>query len=466
MEAADEVNFDSIAGPTYNYSSVGPGNLASMDSLRQTSNPKQVALEGLRKAEVLVDLGVPQALLPPLSRPDLWALYRVGLIKDKGLLTADDLGSLAKHLSQASVIAPQLLAACFAGTSLWANNAAVVSPSADTDDNRVHFTPANMISAFHRSLEANEISQILRQIFQDDKHFVIHDPLPCSDSFGDEGAANHLRLGTQHSAAALNVFIYGRTGFGDLEHGHRYRPRQTQAASEAIARLHRLNLDRTLFVKQSSDAVDAGIFHNDVICASNLDLLIYHENAFADTPRDICKISAAFSDLTNQSLRNLEVLSSEVSLKEAAATYLFNSQIVKDGNGKTVLIAPRQCQLLPATLKFLTAIKKRSSSLIDKVLFVDVGGSMRGGGGPACLRLRVVLTNAQKLAIRQSVLLTKTLLRECRKLVQKDYPTEVHERMFADEDFLRMCFRVTEQIYGVLGLALPSRTNPKSQLPN
>ena len=77
---------------------------------------------------------------------------------------------------------------------MWAANAATVSPSVDTADGRVHFTPANLTSQFHRSIEAPATTRVLRAIFADARHFAVHDPLPAAPQFGDEGAANHIRF--------------------------------------------------------------------------------------------------------------------------------------------------------------------------------------------------------------------------------------------------------------------------------
>jgi succinylarginine dihydrolase len=338
-----EINFDSIASPSYNYEAAAPGNIASVANFGKVSNPQSVALEGLDKIGLLLDLGVQQAILPPLVRPNLDALYRIGLIKDPALRTALDTRSLASHLSRALYKTPHLLAACFSGASFWTNNSATVFPSADTADDKVHLTPANMISSFHRSLESHEILFLFRQVFESHDHFVIHDPLPCCDAFGDEGAANHLRFGLKHEQQGLNVFVYGRNGFNDSESWPLYRPRQTLAACEAISRLHCLDLDhdRTLFFKQNQEAIRAGIFHNDVISVNNLDLFLYHEQTFDDTPRAISDIGGAFYRLTGKELRLIEVKSSQISLREVAASYLFNSQLVRNQNGETVLLSPQ-----------------------------------------------------------------------------------------------------------------------------
>src|SRR5687768_11173563 len=179
---AYEVNFDGLVGPTHNYAGLSYGNVASMSHKRSVSSPRQAALQGLAKMKFLADLGVKQAVLPPHPRPDIAALRRIGF-------TGSDADVLAKVQRED----PVLLAAVSSSSSMWAANAATVSPSADTSDGRMHFTPANLVSLFHRSLEAPTTAAVLRAIFNDEKHFAHHPPLPATMHFSDEGAANHTR---------------------------------------------------------------------------------------------------------------------------------------------------------------------------------------------------------------------------------------------------------------------------------
>src|SRR3954454_7944681 len=168
-DRAVEVNFDGLVGPTHNYAGLSQGNLASQRSKHRVSNPRAAALEGLAKMKLLASLGVRQAVLPPHERPDVGALRLLGFG-----------GSDADVLWKARQQDPALLAGCCSASAMWAANAATVSPSADTTDGRVHFTPANLVSQVHRSLEAPTTSTILRAIFPDPDHFAHHPPLPAA----------------------------------------------------------------------------------------------------------------------------------------------------------------------------------------------------------------------------------------------------------------------------------------------
>src|SRR5438874_9593839 len=252
--AAIEINFDGLPGPTHNYSGLAEGNLASERHKSLASNPRQAALQGLAKMKALADRGFAQAVLPPHERPDMAALRAVGFAGDDSAV-----------LRSAAKAAPQLLAACSSAAAMWVANAATVSPSADTADGRVHFTPANLVSHFHRSLEAPTTTRILRAIFADERRFVVHDALPAAAQFGDEGAANHMRF-AEPGTPGVELFVYGRAAFDpDVPAPRRFPARQTREASEAVARRHGLAPQRTVLARQNPEAIDAGAFHNDVV---------------------------------------------------------------------------------------------------------------------------------------------------------------------------------------------------------
>ena len=177
-----EVNFDGLVGPTHNYAGLSQGNLASEQHKSSTSNPKLAALQGLEKMKRLHDQGILQGVLAPHERPDINTLRRLGFS-----------GSDSEVFRAAAKNTPDLLKACSSASSMWAANAATVSPSADCENSKVHFTPANLISNFHRSIEPEMTASILKAIFNDPRHFQHHLPLPCVDTFADEGRSRYRR---------------------------------------------------------------------------------------------------------------------------------------------------------------------------------------------------------------------------------------------------------------------------------
>ncbi len=401
-----EVNFDGLVGPTHHYGGLAPGNLASQTHRRQTSRPRDAALEGLRKMKRLAELGMPQAVLPPHERPDL------AFLREHGFSGTDaDVVQSALHTR------PDLLSIASSASAMWAANAATVSPSADTRDGRVHLTPANLSSTLHRRREPVFTTRLFRTIFADRNRFAVHDPLPDDPAFADEGAANHARLCREHGEPGLEVFIFGRDEAGAMT--QRYPARQTRAAGEAIAHRHGLSADRTMFVQQNPAAIDAGVFHNDVIAVANETVLLCHAQAYVNQRQVLDELAARFPDL-----QRIEITSDELTVEDAVSTYLFNSQLITLPNGEMLLLCPGECAEHTGTRAVLDRIVGHNGPIAG-VEFVDVRQSMQNGGGPACLRLRVVLTEAELAAVHQPVLLTEQLDRRLADWISRHYREEL-----------------------------------------
>jgi succinylarginine dihydrolase len=441
MTPAHEVNFDGLVGPTHNYDVLSWGNRASMNNWGAAASPKAAALQGLEKMKRLHDLGVPQGVLPPPPRPRLGPLRRLGFT-----------GADAEVLRRAAEEAPKLLAACYSASAMWAANSATVTPSSDSADGRAHFTPANLVSKFHRALEADQTAATLRAIFAGGDQFRHHAPLPAAAPFADEGAANHCRLCLNHGGPGLHLFVYGRDEMDPAFAPRRFPARQSRQACEAVARRHGLPTSRAVFARQNPAAIDAGVFHNDVIAASHRDVFFYHELAYVDTPAVVKRLNESFAALTGRPLRVVEVTARELPLELAVRSYLFNSQIVTAADGRTVLVAPGECEREPRVRSYLGALLTRKGGPFDALEFAAVDQSMRGGGGPACLRLRVVLTEEQIRGLRGDVLLTEELYERLRGVVERIYPETVSFADLADPAFLKQCRIATAAVYAVLGL--------------
>lgn len=440
---AIEVNFDCLVGPTHNYAGLAPGNLLSAQHAGLVSSPKAAALQGLRKMDALRSLGLVQGVLPPQVRPD------VGFLRAVGLGGSDD----AAVIAHAAERAPRLLAAASSASGMWAANAATVSPSADTADGRVHLTPANLVTNTHRAIEAAQTARTLGAIFADPAHFAVHEPLPATPEFADEGAANHTRLAAGHGSPGVELFVYGRSGSGDgaKTSPKRYPARQTLEASEAISRLHGLAPDRTVFAQQHPDAIDAGVFHNDVIAVGNGTVLLAHEKAFADREGTLASLRRA-GEALGFGLVVVEVSEASVPLAVAVKRYLFNSQLVSLPDGTMALIAPSDCQEEPAIVLAIDGIVSDAENPIGVVHYVDVRQSMQNGGGPACLRLRVVLGRAELDAVAQGVLLTETLSRRLEGWIERHYRERLAPADLADPSLLDESRTALDELTGILGL--------------
>ncbi len=445
MARAYEVNFDGLVGPTHNYAGLSLGNIASTGNRASVSNPREAALQGLEKMRYLASLGVMQGVLPPQERPAIDALKRLGFD-----------GSDKQILRKAASEAPEILSACYSASSMWTANAATVSPSADTEDGRVHFTPANLISKFHRSIEPETTARILKAIFKNKKVFAHHDPLPPGAFFGDEGAANHTRFCVEYGKAGVEFFVYGRKAFGVPGPEPKCFPaRQTLEASSAVSRLHQLDPTAVVFSQQSPEAIDAGVFHNDVASVGNRDLLFYHENAFLDSAKTLSDLRGAYSAVCEGEFRSLEVKASQVSITEAVRSYLFNSQLISLPDDTTALIAPTECQEVEAVRHYLEQLSKDSRSPIQSLHFMDLRQSMRNGGGPACLRLRGVLTKSEMKACSGRVVIEKgddKLYQRLVPLVKKQFPQRLSMEDFADPSLFNETRSALDELTQILKL--------------
>jgi succinylarginine dihydrolase len=433
---AVEANFDGLPGPTHNYSGLATGNLAAERHKSLASNPRTAALQGLAKMRTLADRGFAQAVLPPHERPDIGALRALGF-------EGTDTGVLASAAREA----PQLLAACSSAAAMWVANAATVSPSADTADGRLHFTPANLVSHFHRALEAPTTTRVLRAIFADAKHFAVHDALPAAPQLGDEGAANHTRFAADAVAPGVELFVYGRSGFdASLPAPHRFAARQTREAAEAIARRHGLASERTVYAQQHPDAIDAGVFHNDVIAVGSGSVLFCHQRAYLEQDAVI----ATLAQRVGPSFQAIVVREQEVGLDRAVATYLFNSQLLARAEGGLLLVAPSECEEDPAVSALLARLVAEGP--IREVLSFDLRQSMRNGGGPACLRLRVVLTPAERQAIGAPVWLTDELHTALTAWIERHYRDRLVPADLGDPLLLDEGRRALDELTRLLGL--------------
>ena len=349
-----EINFDGIVGPSHNYAGLSPGNLAATRNAGTVSHPRAAALQGVAKMRANLALGLYQGILLPHARPDR--------------------GWLAQLSTTYGEAAPHLRAAALSASAMWAANAATVSPAPDAADGRCHLTVANLVTMPHRSHEWPGTLAQLRTAFADPQ-FAVHGPVPAP--FGDEGAANHMRLAAEHGSPGVEVFVYGVTGGP-------FPARQSREASEAVARAHRLEPKRTLFVQQSVAAIAGGAFHNDVVAVANGHVLFAHEHAFAEPER-------LYADLRRllPEVEIIEVPAARVSLADAIASYLFNAQLVTLPDGTMALILPHEARANVAVWRWLQELVVGNGP-IRRLEVVDVRESMANGGGPACLRLRVV----------------------------------------------------------------------------
>lgn len=414
-----EINFDGLIGPTHNYAGLSFGNLASAKNKGAASNPRAAVLQGLAKMRAVKALGLHQGFLPPQDRPHLKTLRALGFS-----------GGDRQIIEKAAKTAPEILANCYAASCMWTANAGTIAPSPDTSDGKVHFTPANLAGNFHRSIEGETTARALKHIFASDRYFVHHPILPGGVHFGDEGAANHGRLAATHDAKGVHLFVYGVDG-------DKFPARQKRRASEAVARAHLLDEKKTLFIQQSKAALDAGAFHNDVVGVANGTVLFLHEQSFEDRDGAYAAIrkAAPFVEI-------VEAPASSVSLEDAITSYLFNSQLLSLPGGEMALVLPKESEENPRVKAFIDETLAKNNP-INRAIFMDVRESMRNGGGPACLRLRVVLSDEELAATNKNFILDDAKLDALEDWARKHYrdrltPDDLKDPEFMDEALAAM----------------------------
>lgn len=435
MISAVEANADGLIGPTHSYAGLSPGNLASSLNKGEASNPRAAVLQGLDKMKTLADLGLPQFVLPPHERPDIPFLRTLGFT-----------GSDAQVLERAWRSAPSFAAAACSASPMWAANAATVTPSADAADGRVHFTPANLHTNLHRSLEHRQTKRALDALFPDASRFAVHDALPAVAHLADEGAANHVRLCAEHGGRGVNLLVWGREAFEPWDGP--FPARQTREASEAIVRRHEAG--RPVLAQQSRAAIAGGTFHNDVVCVGALDTLFFHELAFEDAAATQAAIRRAADGLFEPIF--VEVSSADLPLADAISSYLFNSMLIQvPGEDRLTLICPTETRDNPRSHAVAQALAA-SNGPIGRVQYVDVRQSMRNGGGPACLRLRVVLTEAELAATNPAMHLTDDLHARLSDWAGRWYRDELRPADLADPDLLTESRSALDELTTILNL--------------
>ena len=408
-----EINFDGIVGPSHNYAGLSLGNIASASHKGEPSYPRAAALQGVAKMRSNLELGLAQGFLLPLPRPNF------ALIRELALDAASE---------------PALIAAAWSASSMWTANAATVSPAPDTADGRCHLTPANLVTMIHRGQEWRDTRRQLALAFADERHFAVHDAVPAS--FGDEGAANHMRLCESHSATGVEVFVYG-------QQGGRFPARQHEQASRAVARKHGLDPARCVFIEQNPEAIAAGAFHNDVVAVANEHVLFTHARAFADQHGAYEAMRSAFP-----ALEVVEVPEEAVSLEEAIRTYLFNAQLLTLPDGEMALVVPNECQESASVWAWCERMLAGSGP-IRQVIPVDVRQSMANGGGPACLRLRVV---ADPATVDPRFLLDEGRIERAESVIAEMWPEQIDPVDIGSEALAKAVIEAREALLGVLAL--------------
>ena len=432
MTYSGEINFDGLIGPTHNYAGLSQGNLASQKYFNQTSNPQAAALQGLDKMRLIMEQGIPQGFFLPHERPHLHTLRKLGFG-----------GTDEEVINQAAKQNPALLKNVYSASSMWAANAATFSPSIDSYDQNIHITPANLNSMFHRSIEHEFTKVQLELMFG--VAAQVHIPIKNISGYGDEGAANHLRVSAQHLTSGFQIFVFGSSAF-EVHQG--IIARQAEEISQAVSSQHQLDPDRVLFLKQNEQAINSGSFHNDIVSLANEEVFIFHQEAFADR----VELERALHHLKDhvKGFHPIEILSEDISLDNLVSSYLLNSQLITVKNNEMMMLLPEEVQNHPNCMRWLDEIK--TSSPIKHHEFVDIRQSMMNGGGPACLRFKTVVNNDEFDQINNKFLLSSKKLMDLRALVSKHYRDKLYPEDLMDIKLMQESYTYLDELTQLLDL--------------
>jgi succinylarginine dihydrolase len=383
----------------------------------------------LDKMRIVAERGAHQYLLPPQPRPDLAFLESLGF--DPPLDAA-----LAQTFDQA----PDVLSAAMSCSAMWTANAATVCPVVDSRDGRLTLVTANLQSSLHRAIESAQTTNDLKQLLG--TLAKVRPAVLGGAAMRDEGAANHMRLGNSTASPGIHLFVYGD---GDPR-PQEFWPRQTLAACQAVCRRLGIARDQAFFLKQHPDAIDAGAFHNDVVATSHQGLLIHHQTAYLTDPQTWPSIARRYRDVCGQSLRRIEVAEQTLSLADAVQTYLFNSQIISSPEPATppILICPRQVQEHAAAERLVG--RWLADGLFSEAHFVELRQSMAGGGGPACLRLRIPLQEDRVGLLPEAMRWTAELDDQLRQWIDRDYPRRLCLADLVDAQRVEGWRRLTDEM--------------------
>ncbi|MCB1118358.1 MAG: N-succinylarginine dihydrolase [Chlamydiia bacterium] len=403
---AYEVNFDGLPGPTHHFGGHSHGNIASMGSKGSTSSPKRAALQVLDKMKLVASLGVKQAILPPHERPHLPTLQRLGF----------------SSIEQMGKDAPWLVPLISSSAAMWTANAATTTSSIDSGVEHIHFTPANLSREFHRAIEADFTARVLKKVFPNPVFFEHHDPLPAHELFFDEGAANHMRFCREYNGAGVSLFVYNQSHANPINLSEfRYPPRQMQEASEAIARQHQIFPKQVIFAEQNPETVNLGFFHADLLALSNKNVLFMHAEALSERDSVIEQLKEIVSRYCDTELQVHLIEEETLPLEDALNSYFFNSQLLSLPNGEMALICPEKCQQISSVKELIEDYAATTNNPISAVQYVPLNESMKNGGGPACLRLRVILNEEEIKEVHPNIFFDENLYGTLTAWVNRHY---------------------------------------------
>jgi succinylarginine dihydrolase len=167
--------------------------------------------------------------------------------------------------------------------------------------------------------------------------------------------------------------------------------------------------------------------------------------------RDPGGVLEAARQRLGSSFRSVLATTRELPVADAISNYPFNSQIVTLPDQSLRVIAPIESQECDSTRRFLERVVAEDNP-VTAVDYLDVRQSMSNGGGPACLRLRIVLTGQERSAIKANVFVNHALLRAIDGWIDAHYRDRLGFDDLYDPAFLRDSRTALDELTELLGL--------------
>ncbi|RAP29456.1 hypothetical protein DID78_03615 [Candidatus Marinamargulisbacteria bacterium SCGC AG-343-D04] len=422
------VFIDGLMGPSYHFGGLSLGNTWSETHFKEISFPKKAALEGLHKMFEVYSLGLHQYVLPPV-RKDVSALFRS--------LGYDHFNS--ESLRELFSVNPYFVSSVFSSSSAWLANIGHVTPACDSFTHKMNVTPANLNYCFHRSCDVEGYRDLLSTLFENCHDVVLHRPI--TSSFGDEGSANTVRLSAS-SGEGFFLYVYGKTV--DRTYSHKYPARQSKEAFDILVKQHHVSR-KFVMVQQSQEAIDAGVFHNDVICFGLENLLIVHESAFENQEEVMSYVKELYEETFSEDLQVIVISREMMSLEEAVKSYFFNSQLLPLSDGGFHCFVSTHSRKYSALEQVLQYIQSECSRF--SYSYVECDESIKNGGGPACLRLGFVASEHDRKLLNDAFLLTQERYDFLYSFISRHYPDEMQFEQLRDYEFLCECREIVDSLF-------------------
>jgi succinylarginine dihydrolase len=144
----------------------------------------------------------------------------------------------------------------------------------------------------------------------------------------------------------------------------------------------------------------------------------------------------------------VEVAAADVPLEDAIRSYLFNAQLVTLSDGEMALIVPGEARETPSVWGWIER-HLAGNGPIRRVEVVDVRQSMANGGGPACLRLRVV---ADPASVDPRFLVDSDRIDRIAEVVARTWPDEIDHRDLQSAALIADIERARAALLETLGL--------------